>query len=172
MTTRAPFSLFLIVVLVSACGEAATNAQGSQPPGARPAAPNTATPRDGGVVLEFDLPDEFRSPPAGAADAVTGFRVGYFGASDSTAIRTVDFSADALTVQGRTARVTLPRGAVPAGALLTARSGRRLCRADRSAPGATHRRSWVVVPCAGSTEAPREERTTSCRIARATTRTG
>jgi hypothetical protein len=44
---------------------------------------------------------------------VTGFRVGYFWPNESTALRTVDFGRDALTVQDRTVRVTLPRETVP-----------------------------------------------------------
>jgi hypothetical protein len=62
--------------------------------------------------LEFDLPDEFRTVTAGAPGAVTGFRIGYFRGGDPAVIRTVDFSRETLAVQGRTARVTLPREAI------------------------------------------------------------
>jgi hypothetical protein len=108
-------SLFFLVILAAACGSSETSAQaraGAQTRDARQAPSNPTTPASGTIVLEFEVPDEFQSLPAGSADAVTGFRVGYFRGSDPTAIRTVDFTRDTLTVQGRTARVTLPREAV------------------------------------------------------------
>jgi hypothetical protein len=115
MSIRTLLSLLLAVILVAACGQAETNAQGragTEPPGATPTRPNPGTARDGAVVLEFDLPDEFRTVPEGAPDAVAGFRVGYFRASDPAAIRTMDVEREALAVQGRTGRVTLSSDAV------------------------------------------------------------
>jgi hypothetical protein len=109
MTMRATLSLPLIVILAVACGESEMNAQRSQDRNSKPAPPTTATSPEGGVVLAFDLPDEFRAEPAGSPRAVTGFRVGYFRASDPKAIRTMDFARDAVAVQGQTAQVTLPR---------------------------------------------------------------
>ena len=107
-------SLLAVVIVAAACGQAETNAQASassQSSGARPPA-NPGTAEDGPLVLEFDLPIEW-TQPAGSADAVTGFRVGYFRSNDSTAIRTLDFERDALVVRDQTARVTLPRESIP-----------------------------------------------------------
>src|SRR5688572_11530642 len=88
----------LVLAIAAACGHAETNGQVRPTPSADgPLAPaNSAA--EGPIVLEFDVPDEFRTQPAGRANAVTGFRMGYFRANESRAIRTVDFARDTLIV--------------------------------------------------------------------------
>jgi len=109
-------SLFVVAVATLAGGPTVAHAQASaseQATGARRAPGRNAVPTSEPLVLEFDVPNDFRTQPAGSADAVTGFRVGYFWPNESAAIRTVDFARDALAVKDRTARVTLPRETVP-----------------------------------------------------------
>src|SRR5688500_18754258 len=82
-------SLLAVAIVAAACGQAETSAQTSAPSqssGARPSPANSGTTGAAPILLEFDLPDEFRTQPVGSADAVTGFRVGYFRANDPTAI--------------------------------------------------------------------------------------
>lgn len=110
-------SLFVVAAAAAAGGETQTNASAqtgapSAPSTGSASVQNAAEPREP-IVLEFDVPEEFRTQPAGSANAVTGFRVGFFQANSSTAVRTMDVARDALTVQGRTARVTLPPESIP-----------------------------------------------------------
>ncbi|HLF11228.1 MAG TPA: hypothetical protein VJA26_08430 [Gammaproteobacteria bacterium] len=111
-------SLFVVAVATLAGGPTVAHAQASaseQATGARRAPGQSTVPTSGPLVLEFDLPAEFRTQPVGSATAVTGFRVGFFQPNNVTAIRTVDFTRDALTVRDRTARLTLPRESIPEG---------------------------------------------------------
>ena len=92
------------------------------------AAPNpqaqVESARSSPLMLEFDLPEEFFSRRADAADAVTGFRVGYFRTTDvdtADPVHTIDFAREAIAVQGRSARVPLPRDGAPQGLDMTLR---------------------------------------------------
>ena len=107
-------SLFVVVVAAAACGQTQTNASAqtdtpAQSPRTRSAPAQTAPGTSGqGLVLEFDVPDEFATP-AGSANLVTGFRVGFFRPKEATPVRTVDVPRGELTVQGTTAQITVSR---------------------------------------------------------------
>ena len=110
-------SLFVLAATISACGQTpgAANAQRSAAATAASQPPSTQGLRRAPIVLEFDVPAEFTTAPAGSPTAVTGFRVGIFQADSTSPLSTMDFARDAMTVRGGTARVTLPPERVPEG---------------------------------------------------------
>ena len=131
-------SLLAVVVITAACGQAETAAQTSVPPSsssASPSAAQSAAASSGPITIEFDVPEEFGTQVASSPDAVTGFRVGFFRANNLTAIRTVDFARNAVTVRDRTARVTVSGENVPSASTMRS-SGCRRSHAEEPAPGA------------------------------------
>jgi hypothetical protein len=92
-------------------------------PGGEPAVANAQvaapqTPDRGASVtpevsLEFDLPAEYAS--GDGVNAITGFRVGYFGDESSTPFHTIEIERRAMTLRGASGRVTVPSQAVPSG---------------------------------------------------------
>jgi hypothetical protein len=111
-----PAPLFVVALAVAAYGAIGAHAQTSaseQATGASRTAGQSAVATSEPLVLEFDLPTGFSTQPADSANAVTGFRVGFFQANDGTPIRTIDFTNEALTIRDRAARVTLPRSSIP-----------------------------------------------------------
>ena len=91
-------------VAAVACGQVETNAQTGKPAKSVPAQRSEVAP----LVLEFDVPPEFSD-----RSAVTGFRVGFFRANESTALESVDVARETVSVQNRTVRVTVAREKVP-----------------------------------------------------------
>jgi hypothetical protein len=67
------------------------------------------------VSLEFDLPAEYTNQTGDGANAVTGFRVGYFGDESSTPFHTIEIERRAMTLRDGKGMVTVPSYAVPAG---------------------------------------------------------
>jgi hypothetical protein len=110
-------SLFVIVAAVGACGQTPSTTSAPRGAVAAPASQPASTQglRRAPIVLEFDVPAEFTTVPAGSASAVTGFRVGIFQADGASPLSTMDFAREALTVRGGTARVTLAPERVPEG---------------------------------------------------------
>jgi hypothetical protein len=111
-------SLFVLVAAVGACGQTPGGGANEQRSAAATPASQAASTqglRRAPIVLEFDVPAEFTTMPAGSASAVTGFRVGIFQADSTSPLSTMDFARDAITVQGGTARVTLAPERIPEG---------------------------------------------------------
>jgi hypothetical protein len=104
--------LVAVTVLAAACAQTYAHAQTRA---ANQTPPPRAQESQGSVllVLEFDLPVEFTTEPAGRVGAVTGFRVGFFRTDMSTPIRTVDIPRDSVIVRGNSARLTVPNESVP-----------------------------------------------------------
>jgi hypothetical protein len=109
-SARRPHPVLLAVLAVVACigwaEEAAPRAAGDGVE-VQPASP---------VILEFDLPDEFFAKNPDKTDVVTKFRVGYFEGGGAKPLATIEIPRSAVSVNGRSGRLTLPREQIPAAA--------------------------------------------------------
>ena len=109
-SARTVLALLAGWAVLTGCGQVTSSAQASA---SSQSSPTTAVQTsDGPIELEFEVPPEFRTRPEGSANAVTGFRVGFFRGKDMTSVTTVDVTRDALTLRNGTARVTVPRDRV------------------------------------------------------------